>query len=103
MDLHVYIALQAENDIDEIYRYIAFSLEEPNNAWNQIKRIREQIGKLSKMPERFPVIDEEPWKSRGVRRVNIDNYAAFYVLDKDSGTVVVIRVFYSRRDIGNIL
>jgi toxin ParE1/3/4 len=103
IDWHVNITLQAENDIDEIYRYIAYSLEEPGNAWSQIKRIREQIYKLDKMPDRFPIIDEEPWRSRGVRRINIDNYAAFYVIDEDSGVVVIIRVFYARRNIGKIL
>ena len=103
MDWHVEIAAQAENDITEIYWYIAYTLLEPGIAWNQIERIRKNINKLSNMPERFPIIDEEPWKSRGVRRLIIDNYVAFYVLDAELNTVKVIRVLYARRNFIEIL
>ena len=103
MDWHVDITMQAENDIEEIFRHIAFILEEPDIAWAQIRRIREQINKLDRMPERFPVVDEDPWKTRGVRRVNVDRYSAFYALDEESGTVIVMRVFYARRDVSSVL
>jgi plasmid stabilization system protein ParE len=103
MDWQVEIAKTAEEDIEEIYQYIAFSLEEPGIAWNQTERIRDKIGKLSYMPERYPVIQDEPWKSREVRRVNIDNYAAFYLLDSKSAKVTVIRVLYARRDLSSAL
>ena len=88
----------SRKDIDDIYRYIAFTLGEPNAAWKQTERIREVVDKLDRMPERFPVIGEEPWKSREARRVNIDNYAVIYIADDVSDTVTVIRVLYARRD-----
>ena len=102
-DWLVVLTAEAENDIEEIFRYIAFTLIEPAVAWNQTERIRRGIGKLSFMPERCHIIDEEPWKTRGVRRLNIDNYAAFYVLDKDSYCVNVVRVLYGGRDFSDIL
>lgn len=102
MDWYVEIAVSAEEDIEEIYQYIAISLGEPNVAWNQTERIRDKIGKLSFMPERNPVIQEEPWKSREVRRVNVDNYAVFYLLDRKPAKVTVIRVLYSRRDLSSV-
>ena len=102
-DWHVDITTQGEYDIMEIYAYIAFTLEEPGTAWKQTMRIRKSIRKLSNMPERFPIVDEEPWKSRGVRRLNIDNYVAFYILDNESNTVQVFRVLYARRDFTNEL
>jgi len=103
MDWHVEITGNAEEDIEEIYQYIAISLEEPDIAWNQTKRIRDKIGKLSYMPERYSVIQDEPWKSREVRRINIDNYAAFYLVDSKSAKVTVIRVLYARRDLSSEL
>jgi plasmid stabilization system protein ParE len=102
MDWHVETTAIAEDDIEEIYQYIATVLGEPGIAWKQIERIRDKIGKLSYMPERNPIIQEEPWRFREIRRVNIDNYAAFYVLDNKTATVAVIRVLYARRDFGNI-
>jgi len=100
---HVEVTEQAEEDMEEIYQYIANSLQEPGIAWRQTERIRDKIANLSFMPERNPVIQEEPWKSREVRRVNVDNYAAFYVLDSKSATVAVIRILYAKRDLNSIL
>lgn len=99
---HVDITSQAESDISEIYSYIAFTLEEPNIAWKQTMRIRNGINTLCSMPDRFPIIDDEPWKSLGVRRLSIDNYIAFYVLGNESDTVRVFRVLYARRDFSSI-
>jgi len=103
MDWYVEITSEAEKDIEEIYQYIATSLQEPGIAWRQIQRIRDKIEKLSYMPERNPIIQDEPWKSREVRRVNVDNYAAFYLLDSKSATASIVRVLYARRDLSSIL
>lgn len=87
MNWYVEIAEAAEEDMEEIYQHIAVSLGEPGIAWKQIERIRDKIRKLNYMPERNPVIQEEPWKSREVRRANVDNYVAFYILDSKLTTV----------------
>lgn len=50
------------------------------------------------MPERFCVYDKEPWKTRGLRIMPVDNYLVFYIPDKKTQTVTVIRVMYGRRD-----
>ena len=98
MDWHVKIAMKAEEDMEGIFQYIAISLESPGIAWNQAERIRSKIEKLGFFPERNPVIREEPWKSREEHGLNVDNYAAFYVLDRESATVTVIRILYAKRD-----
>ena len=102
MDWRVEISAKAEEDMVEIYQYIAISLGEPRVAWNQTERIRDKIVSLSYLPERNHVIQEEPWKSREIRRVNVDNYAAFYILDRNSAKVTVIRILYARRDLSRI-
>ena len=103
MDWHVEITEEAEQDMDEIYQYIAVSLQKSGIAWKQTERIRDKIAKLSYMPERNSIVQYEPWKSREVRRVNIDNFAAFYMLDSKSATVSVIRILYARRDLSSII
>jgi len=67
MDWHVEITKEAEQDVVEIYQYIAVSLQEPGIAWKQTGRIRDKLEKLSYMPERNSVIHDEPWKSREIR------------------------------------
>ena len=103
MDWHVEITVEAEQDVEEIYQYIAVSLQEPGVAWKQTQRIRGKLEKLNHMPERNSIIQDEPWRSREIRRVNIDNYAAFYVLDSKSATVSVLRILYARRDLSSFM
>jgi len=96
---HVDISKVAEQDIEGIYQHIAISLGEPTIAWKQVERIRAKIDKLSYMPERNQIIQDEPWISRNARRINVANYAVFYVLDSTSSTVTVFRVLYAKRDL----
>ena len=99
MNWSVDISEIAEQDIESIYQHIATSLMEPRIAWKQVERIRARIDNLDTMPERNRVIQFEPWKSRNARRLNVDNYAAFYVLENESSTVTVFRVLYAKCDL----
>lgn len=56
-------------------------------------RILEQVEKLDDMPNRFPLFEKEPWRSRGLRKLIIDNYIAFYYPNELVKEVVVFHVF----------
>ena len=90
---------EARNDIKEIYSYIAFELLVPGTAEGQVNRIRKTIRSLDFMPSRNPVVDWEPWKSMGMHKVLVDNFAVFYTVDDVSFTVTIIRIVYGGRDI----
>lgn len=90
---------QAESDLRGIYEYIAFELLSPENAAGQLDRLEEHILGL----EKFRGYDKEPWKSRGLRVMPVDNYLVFYIPDKETETVTVIRVMYDGRDVDNQL
>ena len=49
------------------------------------------------MPLRNPAVDWEPWKSKGMRKVTVDKFIAFYTVDTRSLTVTVIRIFTEGR------
>ena len=51
------------------------------------------------MPEHFPRYGKEPWYSRGLRFVAIDNYVVFYISDIEEQVVTILRVMYSGRNI----
>lgn len=38
-----------------------------------------------------------------IRRVPIDSYTAFYLVDEDKCSVTVVRIFYAGRNIENII
>ena len=94
----VKISKQAENDLRSIYEYIAFELQSLQNAQGQIGRLESNILKLKEMPERFSVFEKEPWKSRNLRVMPVDNYLVFYISDKLTKTVNILRVMYGGRD-----
>jgi toxin ParE1/3/4 len=62
-----------------IYEYIAFSLLEPATAKKQTRRIMDAAAKLKQMPLRHQLYQKEPWRSKGLRVLHIDNYLAFYL------------------------
>jgi len=99
----VQIAKHAEDDLRGIYEYIAFELLEPGVAKNLIERIEKRVSKLNNSPQSFAIYQKEPWKSRGLRRVNSGKYAIFYIPTEEDKIVTVIRIMYGGRDIENIL
>ena len=94
---------QADADLRGIYEYIAFELLSPDNAAGQLERLEEHIIGLEKFPEKFRHYEKEPWHSRGLRVMPVDNYLVFYIPNKDAGIVTVIRVMYAGRDVDNQL
>ncbi|MCI8294974.1 MAG: type II toxin-antitoxin system RelE/ParE family toxin [Lachnospiraceae bacterium] len=99
MSYHVEISEQAEADLRDIYEYIAFTLLAPENASGQLERLEKMIMGLDKMPERFKKYEKEPWDSRGLRSVSVDNFSIFYIPSEEDRVVTIIRVIYSGRDI----
>lgn len=99
MSYEVTLTPEAKHDLREIYRYIAVDLQAEQNANGQLDRLEENILKLDAMPERFRVYDQEPWRSRNLRVMPVDNYLVFYIPNHQSKTVTVLRVMYGGRDV----
>lgn len=89
----------AEQDLRNIYEHIAFSLLEPEIARKQVQRIMDAGKKLNKMPFRFRLYEKEPWHSKGLHILPVDNYLVFYLPMESTKTVAIIRVMYGGRDI----
>lgn len=95
----VEITDEAEHDIRSIYRYIADELLNPSAAFNQASDIYNAIETLDEMPERFPLRRTEPWRSRNVRCMSVNNYNVFYMIANTPPTVTILRIFYNRRNV----
>ena len=103
MIYEVELSEQADSDLRGIFEYIAFELQAPENASGQLDRLEEQILSLDIMPERYRKYEKEPWKSRVLRVLPIDNYVIFYIPDSNKKVVTILRVLYAGRDIDNQL
>lgn len=101
-DYTVVYSPQALEDLKDIYAYIAQELLEPSTAVNQVDRIRKEIRSLDFMPLRYSLVDWEPWKSKGVRKVPVNNFIVFYVADTEAMVVTILRIVYGGRDIEHL-
>ena len=90
--------VDAEKDLIDIYDYIADILHSPSSAKKQTERIMDSINDLEYMPLRHKLYEHEPWHTKGLRVLSIDNYLAFYLPDESRKTVMIIRIMYNRRD-----
>lgn len=63
------------------------------------EELEKRIQSLAEMPERFRVFEKEPWLSKGLRQMTIDNYIVFYIPKAEDATVTIIRVMYGERNI----
>ena len=86
MSYSVTITDKADEDLRSIFEYIAFDLHSRINAARQINRLEEAINSLSEMPKRFSLYGNEPWRSRGLRMMPVDNYCVLYIACDDTLT-----------------
>ena len=89
MNYEVRLTTEAENDLRGIFEYIAFELQSPQNAAGQLDRLEQSIMSLDQMPERFRVYEKEPWHSRDLRIMPVDNYLVFYIPNHEEQTVKI--------------
>ncbi|MEE1025835.1 MAG: type II toxin-antitoxin system RelE/ParE family toxin [Acutalibacteraceae bacterium] len=94
----IVIEQTAENDLLGILSYISDTLHEPSIAMNIYGLIKKEILNLNRIPFRFEVVNEEPYRSMGVRRIPVENYTAFYIVDENEKTVHIFRIIYNRRE-----
>ena len=94
----IVIEQTAENDLLGILSYISDTLHELIIAMKIYGLIKKEILNLNRMPFRFEVVNEEPYRSMGVRRIPVENYTAFYIVDENENTVHIFRILYNRRE-----
>lgn len=99
----VIIDSKAEQDLVEIFHYITETLKAPDAARRLYFKIKKEISELSSMPHRCSLIAEEPYKQLGVRKLLIESYIAFFLVDETAQEVHVFRILYNRREWYNLI
>ena len=75
MKFEVELSEKADRDLRNIFIYIAIDLCAPETA------------------------EDEPWHSRGMPVLPVDNYVVLYIPDLEEKIVRIVSVMYSGRDI----
>lgn len=97
-EYEIIITPDAAEDLWEVRNYIADVLLSPETALEYVRTVRQEIAGLAQFPARFKPMDEEPWHSRGVRRLQAKNFFVYYWIDEPQMRVYVMNVIYARRD-----
>lgn len=99
----VVLTPEFKQEFRNIYAYIAEVLLVPETAKKQVGRILDEVEKLNVMPQKFALVEKEPWHSRGLRKLIVDNYIVFYMPNEKTSEVIVFHVFYGGRNIDDLL
>ena len=97
-EYEVKITPQAKEQMLEIFAYISKALKEPVIAERLLNKLQESILSLDTMPKRISLIDEEPWKSHGIRKMPVKNFIVYFWINEELKQVHIIAVIYGRRD-----
>lgn len=103
MKFEVELTEKADRDLRNIFLYIAVDLSAPENAERQLNRLWDAILSLDELPERYRRYEDEPWYSRGMRVLPIDNFVILYIPYLEEKVVRIVTVMYGGRDISEQL
>ncbi|GHV62791.1 translation repressor RelE [Spirochaetia bacterium] len=88
----------AEEDLDGIFDYIANTLEAPVAAHRLMAKVEKAIQGLKDTPRIGSKCRDETLNKKGYRKLIVGNYIAFYLVNDEERTVIVMRVIYGRRN-----
>ena len=98
MEYKVKITPFAFSQLAETVKYISDVLLVPETAAKWLDVLHSSIKSLSSMPNRFPLTEEQPWREKGIRKLNVKGFLVYYLVDEERKTVTVTAVVYGRRD-----
>lgn len=86
-------------ELDSIYKYIANEKLAPENAKNQIDRIKKAILNLDTFPQSHQERNEGRYAGKGYQQLLIDNYIVIFRIDEINKTVYVVTIQYQGRNL----
>ena len=94
----VKIIRQAQEQMAEIVDYISRELFAPEAADKLLDKMESSIMSLSDFPERYQLVEEEPWRTEGIRKIVVNNYLIYYWINVPDKKVHVTAVIYAKRN-----
>lgn len=91
----------AQEEFDNIYKYIYKELFATNAAINLKIKIQEKIKNLENNPRMYAKIKKKDNLDREYRKIIIKNYIALYTIDEERKTIYIAHCYYNARDYFN--
>ncbi len=90
---------RAARELEDIYKYIAYEKLSPENARNQVDRIKKAILGLQTFPQSHQKRNIGRYAGGVYRQLLVDNYIVIFKIDDINRTVYVVTVQYSGRNL----
>lgn len=93
----------ADSDLDEILKYIAIELMNPDAASAFADKLDKELEELCTAPKTGRPVRNPYLKRTDIRRILVKNYVAYYLIDESKEQIVILRIVYGERDQNEIL
>lgn len=93
----------AYEDLDEIDTYISVTLVNPQAAERLLEEMENSINQLIQFPYIGTKADDPYLARKGYRKLVVENYLVFHLVDSDQKQVVIMRVLYGAREYRSLL
>lgn len=94
---------KAAEDLDNIYKYISEELFAVSSAANILEGIEKGIMGLREFPFSCNYVADEYLRNKGYRKLIVDNYIVFYLIEEEKDQVIIMRVLYGKQKYENLL
>lgn len=104
MAYNVKIMEKAEEDLSEIVTYISETLCNSKAADSLLEEFLKEKNNIADNPYMYSLSPDPFLQSEGYHRfIFKNNYVALYLIDDDKKLVSIMRIFYAKRDYGNLI
>ncbi len=97
------LTLKANEDLDGIFGCISTELFNTDAAESLMGKLENSILRLQDFPLSCNLVADQILKDKGYRRLIVDNYVIFYVVDEIERRVVTMRALYGRQKYQDVL
>lgn len=94
---------KAAEDLDNIYQYISEKLFVTSAATNTLEKIEKGIMRLKRFPFSCNHVADEYLRNKGYRKLIINNYVIFYLIEEEKNQVIIMRVLHGKQKYENLL
>lgn len=100
---HIQFTPLAFEDLDEIDSYITNTLSNEQAAERLIAEMEKSISQLRQFPRIGAEVEDAYLSAKGYRRLVVDNYLVFYLINEAQKAVIIMRILYGAREYHNLL
>jgi len=97
----IIIKSSAKKDINKITNYIIKNFKSNRIAEKLISEIRDKMLILQEYPNAYQTLFNYKYTDRKYKRVVVDNYSIIYYILEEQKKVVIVHIYYNKRNFFN--